>query len=59
MTNFAETLLKKMSNEEVLAVWEAIIQGGLRYAGEEINGVTSDEWMEMVYSEMSNREELK
>lgn len=52
----ADQRVKKMSDLDLETTWNAIKNGGLRNCENNyINGITCDEWMELVYSEISIR----
>lgn len=50
----AAVKVKNMNNDSLAAVWDSIRKGGLGNA-EEINHIRVDDWIEIVYVEMSNR----
>lgn len=50
----AEKIIDRMDDEELQLCWKAIQEGGLGYT-QEVNGIPTDEWIEMVYCEVSRR----
>ena len=51
--SYAETLVKSMSDEHLAMVWEALGYGS---DGGTYNGLSYDDWGDLVYSEMCLRE---
>ena len=47
-------ILDKMSNDDVTVCWNAICSGGLKNDSL-INGIPTEEWIELVYIEMIRR----
>ena len=50
-----EAIIDRMSDDDLSVCWQAIWSGGLRDNTGTTNGIPTNDWVEMIYSEMGRR----
>ena len=53
----AQRLVRNMTDEHLLSVWNAICNGGLDGA-DSVNDISVDDWIQLVYGEASTVRQL-